>query len=219
MPNYFRGSLLSFAAVLFVAASWLLLIQVFRPVLPFFPPDAAAAQTMASQRKDASLVARIGFFCGELWTDYALTIGPIYGGLTNTPPLSMLLEDARGAAVRGARLAPFDGRAWLLIAAVNSQLHDHDPSGALKMSFYAGPNELALMPLRLQIATRSNAIIDPEIQVLLGAEIRKIIASAPALKTDIVAAYRDAPPEARRFIETEVSESDPKLLGSLRAKP
>ena len=84
------------------------------------------------------------------------------------------------------------------------------------MSYYAGPNELSLMPLRIKIATQSTAITDPELQILVGAEIRTIITRKPDLKPVIVAAYRNALPEGRRLIETQVRELDPGLLSSLR---
>jgi hypothetical protein len=37
------------------------------------------------------------------------------------------------------------------------------------------------------------------------------------LKPRIIAAYRDAPPESQRFIESEVGQADPALLATLRA--
>jgi hypothetical protein len=39
----------------------------------------------------------------------------------------------------------------------------------------------------------------------------------PELKPLIAAAYRNALPEGRRFIESQVGELDPGLLASLRA--
>jgi hypothetical protein len=217
----FRVGTAIFAVALGAAAIWLLLVQIFRPALPFFPEDAATAEAIASHRGSAGLAARIGFFRGNLWSDYALTLEPVLRGLTGPDgaPLIALLDDTRSAATRAVRLAPFDARAWLLIAAVNSQAIDRDPTGALKMSFYAAPNELSLIPLRIRIATRSNAIADPEIQTLLGAEIQNIVTRAPALKTQIIAAYRNALPEGRLFIETQVGQVDPSLLVSLRAGP
>jgi hypothetical protein len=90
-------------------------------------------------------------------------------------------------------------------------------TGPLKMSYYAGPNEPSLIPLRISIATHSDSITDPELQILVGGEIRTIITRKPNLKPVIIDAYRNAPPEGRRFIETQVGELDPSLLASLRA--
>jgi len=48
--------------------------------------------------------------------------------------------------------------------------------------FYTGPNELSVIPMRINIATRTDAITGPELQILVGAEIRTIITRKPDLK-------------------------------------
>src|SRR5258708_4587598 len=90
-------------------------------------------------------------------------------------------------------------------------------AGPLKMSYYTGPNEIALIPLRILIATRSDAIADPDLQILVGGEIRTIITRKPESKPLILAAYRDALPEGKRFIESTVAALDPALLAAMRA--
>jgi hypothetical protein len=218
--NPFRVTTALLAILLTIAAFWLLLVQLIRPASPSLPEDVAAAQILADQRGSAGLAARIGLFRGDLWTDYAISLAPFVSSrFTSTEGASSiaLLDRTRDAAVRAVQLAPFDARAWLLIAAVDSQVLDRNPAGALKMSFYVGPNELSLFPLRIGIATRSNAITDPELQTLLGDEIQKVISSQPTLKPYIVAAYGDALPEGKLFIAKHVEQSDRDLFVSLRA--
>jgi hypothetical protein len=208
-----------FAAVLGLGAVWLLSVELVRPNLPFFPDDAANVEAAATHRGAARAAAWIGLVRGNLWSDYAMTLAPdLSAALAGDVPAASLqaLDSTRTAAVRAAELAPYDTRAWLLLAEVVSQALDHN-AGALKMSYYTGPNELSLVPLRINIAIRTGAIADPELQILVGGEIRTIITRKPELKPLIVSAYRSAPPEGRRFIETQVGELDPALLASLRA--
>ena len=148
-----------------------------------------------------------------------MTLAPAPSGELADKGASSLaaLDSTRSVAVRAAALAPHDARAWLLIAEVDSQGLEHNAAGPLKMSYYTGPNELPLIPLRIDIATRTDAITDSELQILVGGEIRTIITRRPDLKPLIIAAYRSALPEGRRFIESQVGELDPGLLASIRA--
>jgi hypothetical protein len=209
-----------FAGILGLSAIWLLSAELIRPTLPFFPEDVATARAAAAHHGAAGAAAWIGLVRGDLWTDYAMTLAPdLSGKPTGDAAAASLqaLEATRSAAMRGAELAPYDSRAWLLLASVDSRALDHKAAGPLKMSYYTAPNTVSLIPLRLNIATRTDAITDPDLQILVGGEIRTIITRKPDLKPAIVNAYRDALPEGRRFIEAEVGELDPDLLASLRA--
>jgi hypothetical protein len=216
-PNWLRLTATVYAAVLGVSALWLLTAELVRSASPFFPEDASTAQAAAAQRGAAAVAAWIGLVRGNLWTDYAVTLVP--GEPTADAAAASLqsLQGTRLAAMRGAELAPYDARAWLLLADVDSRGLDHKATGPLKMSYYTAPNAVSLIPLRVNIATRTDAITDPDLQILVGGEIRTIITRKPDLKSAIVKAYRDALPEGRRFIEAEVGELDLGLLASFRA--
>jgi hypothetical protein len=217
--NGFRVGTAIFAGLLGLAAVWMLSVELIRPTLPFFPIDAAAAEATAAHRGAARAAAWVGLIRGDLWTDYAMTLAPnLSGELTGNASATSLqaVDSARTAAVRAAELAPYDARAWLLLAGVDSLGLNHSAAGPLKMSYYAGPNELSLIPLRIKIASQSNAITDSELQTLVGGEIRTIITRKPDLMPVIVDAYRNALPEGRHFIETQVGDLDPSLLASLR---
>jgi hypothetical protein len=127
------------------------------------------------------------------------------------------LNSARGAAVRAVELAPYESRAWLVIAAVDVLDSRRNVAGPLKMSYYIRPHELSLIPLRIATTTRSAAISEPEVQVLAAGEFRTIITHKSDFKRFLIAAYRNALPEGKRFIEGQVNELDPALLTSLRA--
>ena len=75
-----------------------------------------------------------------------------------------------------------------------------------------------LIPLRLQLALRSDAIADKQIQQLVHHEVRTIVTRRPELKPAISAAYRDALPIGQQFLEETLQELDPGLFATLRKK-
>jgi hypothetical protein len=209
-----------FAAILGLAATWLLLVELVRPTLSVLPIDGSAAKAGIAPVGTAAIAAWIGLIRGSLWADYAEALAPNLSGAStgwDSPAMLAALNSARAAAVRAVNLAPHESRAWLLIAAADVFDSRRNVAGPLKMSYYTGPNELSLIPLRIATTMRSAAIAEPEVQVLAAGEIRTIITRKPDLKRFLIAAYRNALPEGRRFIEGQVNELDPALLTSLRA--
>ena len=84
------------------------------------------------------------------------------------------------------------------------------------MSYYTGPNELHLLPLRLFIATHSNALSDSDITELVQRDVRMILTRWPELRPALAAAYKDAAPNAKRFLEDAVAAIDPAFLQTIR---
>ena len=84
------------------------------------------------------------------------------------------------------------------------------------MSYCTARNETLLIQMRLSIATQSEAINDPELQILVTKDVRTILLRKPDMKPTLVAAYRDASPEGKRFIETAVAQLDPSFAAELR---
>jgi hypothetical protein len=208
------------AAFLGLAATWLLLVELVRPTLSGFPIVGSPAKAAVAPVGAAALAARIGLIRGNLWADYAGALAPDLSAAStgdDSPVMLATLNRVRAAAVRAVELAPHESRAWLLIAAVDAHDSSRNVAGPLKMSYYTGPNELSLIPLRLAITTRIPAIAEPEVQILAAGEIRTIITRKPELKQFLVAAYRNALPEGKRFIEGQVGELDPALMTSLQA--
>jgi hypothetical protein len=215
----FRVGIATLSAILVLATGWLLAIEFLRTPIRFSLDDAEGAQALARYRNISGIAAWVGLIRGRLWTEHALTFAPFSaneGDKAQPDQSAVRFESARKAAMRAVHFAPFDARAWLVIAQIDSALRDRDPALALKMSYYVGLNEEPMFPLRIAIATQSNAISDPEVRDLLGDEIQRVIATRPGSKPDIVAAYRGAAPEGKRFIEQEVGRSDRDLLSALR---
>jgi hypothetical protein len=193
---------------------------LIHPTIVFPPADAAAARAAVGQAANAHVAALIGAVRGGLWADYAFALtsdwlGASAGTKDDNPPRGV--GPARSVAKRAAGLAPGDSRVWLLLAALDSQAGPYkgNVSDELRTSYYTGPNERALRPLRIRIAVASDAIADPELQSLVTQEIRTIISREPALKPDIANAYEHASADGKRFLERVLAELDPDFLNAI----
>lgn len=221
-----RIALWGFAALLVVQAAWLLAVALVRPQLAYFPTDRSSALAAQDKRVPAGLAARVGAVRGELWVDDALALaaGPvsqIFGGPANPANDEAgagVLEQAQSAALRAARWSPHDSRAWLLLASLAQRRGqpDRDVATDLKMSYYTGPDEAALLPLRLRIATRANTSGDDELQDLVVQDLTAVVLHRPALKPDVAAAYGQASPAGKQLIETTLAKLDAALLATVR---
>jgi hypothetical protein len=87
----------------------------------------------------------------------------------------------------------------------------------LKMSYFTGPNEPTLTPLRVRVATRSIVITDAELQTLAAQDIRTIVLRHRDQMSALQVAYRDGSAEGKQFIEATVGDLDKDLLATIRA--
>ena len=222
-PNRLRLYATIFAAVIGLQSIWLLGAEMTRPTLPFFPTSQAEAKIIATHHAAAAAAAWIGWPRGDLWVDYAMTedaalLGDIESGITSNAAQGANNE-IYSTTEHAAALAPYDSRVWLMLAATNTQpgLQSNKILAQIKMSYYTSPNDIRLMPLRIQIATRSSVTADDELQSFVESEIRTIILHNPNLKHAIALAYRGASPAGRRFLEGKLAELDAKFLAELQA--
>jgi hypothetical protein len=194
--------------------------ELVRPSPPDFPAAGPRPAAASDDVNRAVLAATLAAVRGDLWADGAILLA---GGLQEdidagkSGQLSASLSDARAMAEQAARLSPHDSRMWLMIAAIDARLDglDRRVGAPLKMAYYTAPNDAALIGLRLLIATRSEAIADPDLQVLVSGEVRTIVKNRPDLKGAILAAHRDARPQGREFIEATLRDVDPDLLAAM----
>lgn len=223
-PKWFRRAIIAFAAMVGVFATWTVLAELLRRPQATFPATAEAARSLLADRRAATLAAQLAMLRGDLWTECAITYLDLLWGESPTAidvDVSAAMALGNAAAERAVIKAPHDARAWLILAGLNTRLGWLNDSATswLKMSYYTGTNEVALMPLRLLVSVRSNALADEDIRALVRHEIQLIVIRKPDLKSAIIAAHRDALPEGRQFIETTLAEFDPKLLASIRSSP
>jgi hypothetical protein len=220
--TWFRLSLLILGGVLGLYSLWQLTVAFVRPVTPYFlsVPAQAVVQGQSDPDKErtAATAARIGWLDGGGWFDDALLSVQASRRAGNTAQGRSALADARGALIRSARLAPHDARTWLLLAMVDADLAQHPRAQveALKMSYYTGPNDTALIPWRLALAVRSSAIGNPDFQSLVSGEIRAAL-HKPALQGAILSSYQRATADGKRFLETSVGALDASLLAKMQA--
>ena len=213
----FRLATLAFALLLGVQCIWLLLAELSRPNLIRLPTEAQAAAAAVEQRSDAAWAAWIGSIRGDLWAESAFTYADLlWTGPDTDPDQTKSLEQARARLDRALDDAPHQAGAWLLLAGLASRYRwpNLNATEALKMSYYTGPSEETLMPLRLSVATRSQAVGDTEVQEFVRRDLRLLLSRQP--KSAVAEAYAGASPAGKRLIEGAVGESDPSSLGLLR---
>jgi hypothetical protein len=222
---HFRSAMILFAGVSGLLALWILAAQlsvanVYK--LPSAPNTTAAAKHL---RRDAALAANLGIIRGDLWAQSAFTYGDLLWDSPGVSSPNSSSDNALSADVASRRIekalryAPHRSDVWLLLAALGSRLNwpNVDPASALKMSFYTGPSETSLIPLRLLVAARSTALGDADVQQFVRRDIRLILLRMPALKPAIQSAYHEANPANKRIIENAVNELDPTFAQLLRA--
>jgi hypothetical protein len=213
-----RIGALVFAAVLGLLAVWLIATETLRANTSHFPMNSDEPAPSRTRRFAAAAAAQMGVVRGDLWADYAVTrLANLAKGPAD-PSVRQSAQAARNAARTAVKLTPADSRTWLLLALIDSQLDQPvaDVLGLLKMSYYTALNDTAIMPFRLQIATRSAAIADPELQDFVEGDIRAMVVHRPELKSAVITAYGQASPEGQRFIEAKVNDLDRDLAATIR---
>lgn len=207
----FRGTVLVFAFVLACQAVWILAAEFSRLHLP------------ANAQSATALPPSFGFIRGDIWAEHALAIFDLIQRderNKSNAPISNKIEQAREVAARTLTIAPHDARIWLVLAAIELQFDrlNYNPAVALRMSYYTGANETDLFPLRLLLVVRANAIVDRDFQQLVRHDILTIVTRKQEMKPAILAAYREASPIGRQFLNATLEELDPTLLARFRSK-
>ncbi|EJW11988.1 hypothetical protein A33M_2576 [Rhodovulum sp. PH10] len=84
------------------------------------------------------------------------------------------------------------------------------------MAFFTDPANFDLLPWRIAVGTRSEAITDDEIERLTERDIR-LIAAREGGTAVLADAYRAASPEGRAVIERTTEQIDSALAAAVRA--
>jgi hypothetical protein len=212
--------MLLLASVLAAFSLWIVLAELPRSGVRVFPTDFSAAAMVATARGRAAWAAAFGTVRGDLWAEAAFT----YATLLSPDPAqdadpSRIANQARIVIERALACAPHESSVWLLAARLGVRFNwpNANPLSTLKMSYYTGPNQLHLIPLRLLTATHSNALTDSDLQQLVQRDVRMILTRWPELRPALAAAYENAEPDAKRFLEGAVTETDPTFLQTMRA--
>jgi hypothetical protein len=214
---WLRTAIFTFAMVLGLQAAWILATELSRRATIIDPASVEEGTADSPYQIAASRAARFGLVRGDLWAESALSfvnLSPT--GFSSTVDLSRseTVEDVRTSAKQALRYSPHDARIWLVLATLDSQLSARDSrvAASLRMSYYTGANEIELIPLRLLVLARSDALTNDDLKQLVYHDIRNVITRAPQLKYTIITAYREASPVGRQLLNQILAELDPTLL-------
>jgi hypothetical protein len=221
-PAPLRIALMLFACVLGGFSLWELAPRLVRSDVHRLPTNAEAAAVAATARARAQRAAEFGAIRGDLWAEAAFThAAQLWPGAERAADPRAAGDDARAVVEKALAYAPHASGVWLMAAGLAFRFGwpSSDAVSALKMSYYTGPNEIYLIPLRLFAATHSSALTDGDIQRLVQRDVRMVLTRWPNLKAALPAAYDNAEPEAKRFLERAVTDTDPSFLETLRTTP
>jgi len=221
--RWFRSLAFIFAFVLACQAFWILSAEFSRPPVVAFPASSESVAVAAAHRGAAHRAAQFGIIRGDLWAEEALSyLGLLQRNEQNTTGTqdAASIERARVIAERALAFGPHDARIWLVLASVDSRFDwlNGKASAALRMSYYTGANEIALIPERLFLSLSLPVISDKDFQQLVRHDLRTIVTRKPEMKSAIVNAYQYALPEGRQFVQDSLKELDPNLLSAMPQK-
>ena len=215
----FRVVMLVLAALLGAQCIWLLLAEFSRTGVDSLPTNADAAAAAAKQRDAALWAASIGAVRGDLWAESAFTYASLLFDQHAAVPNADLISTAAPARLsldHALAQSPHRSDVWLLFAGMALRLPSQgiDPIEALKMSYYTGPSERDLIPLRLRLATIADRFDDVQMREFANRELRALLKAKQ--NSSIVEAYNTASAAGRLFIEQTVGDLDPSFLKTLR---
>jgi hypothetical protein len=212
----FRIVTLLFVALLGLQSIWITLAELSRGGVDRLPTNFSAATTAAGWRARAARAAEIGAIRGELWAQSAFTYADLLFD-ENDADVAQKLTRARAHLEHALTDAPAQPGAWLFRAglALRYPSLGFNIVESLKMSYYTGPSEQDLIPLRLRLTAVSNAIGDVEIGQLLRRDLRLLLARKQ--QSAIADAYNAASPPGKRFIEQALGEIDRAAAEALRS--
>jgi hypothetical protein len=216
----FRIIVLAFAGLLAVQCLWLLLSEFSRPRLDGLPLDAATAAVAARDRDMALWSASIGAIRGDLWAVSAFTYAnlALKNAVDARSPTDAEVARLRASVERALDNAPTLSDIWLLrmSVALRYPLDRWNSLEALRMSYYTGPSDESILPLRLQLAAQTDGFSDVEISEFAVRDIRILLATK---QYSSIAIAREAASDAgKQFIERTVRDIDPSALKNISSR-
>ena len=185
-----------------------------------FPADATKISSRGTGDVP-SLLATLSPFGSELESNHALiaALQAIQSGQQKPATVrSTKHADAMGRVRRTLSNSPYNPELWLALALLQAQRDPYDPVvvEALKMAYFIAPNDARLMPVRIDIAGRFDALALPDVKDLVRNDVQLILTRRPESKSALVSAYRRASDLGKAFLEDAVESIDPSFLPTLR---
>ena len=204
----FHVSLISLAVVTAIYCLWLLISELTQPHVIRMPIDLQTATAAAAKRAEANWAARFGVVRGDLWAEAGYTFADLLWKSSKNDPN---LETARNRLDQAIRYAPTNAGVWLLVAGFAAQFKE--ATEALRMSYFTGPSDVSLMPIRTFVAAQMPTL-DADMQQLARRDVGILLTHQQ--KTAIIQAYHASSTAGKRLIEQEVGEKDPTFAQALR---
>lgn len=169
----------------------------------------------------SSLLGTRSPFGSELESNHALiaALQTIESGRQRPTILrSIAHTDALSRVRRTLSISPYTPELWLALALLQVQRDPHDPVvvEALKMAYFVAPNDARLMPARIDMAARFDALALPDVKDLVRNDVRLILIRRPGSRSALVSAYRRASKLGKAFLEDAVESIDSSFLAKLR---
>jgi hypothetical protein len=205
------------SALLGLQFIWLVSSELSRTDVFQLPTDATTAAAAAKKRDRAGLAAAIGLIRGELWAQSAFTYADLFFSQNDSPDVGLRLSRARSILDRALNDAPTQSAIWLLRAGLGLRYPSlgFNVSEAIKMSYYTGPTEQELIPLRLRLAVLSGTIGDSEMKPFVRRDLRLLLAHKQQVA--IMEVYDAASPSGKRLMEQSLGEIDRSAAEALKS--
>jgi hypothetical protein len=182
--------------------------------------SSGPATTKAPQAAFADWASQIAPLRGDLRANEALySAAELLSRKAPQPAASQPTSNARTqASLKYAlSLAPYHAKAWLFLSLLRMQRDPADSAAveSLKMSFFTSPNDVDLMPMRINAVTSRAGRLDNDLQELVRGDLRLILTRRPEMKPAIIEAYRHGSSEGKAFLRGAVSSIDPQFADAL----
>lgn len=202
-----RRLALLMAALMVCAGAWLMLPDVLKEAEWLY---GRFLRPRGDPNRLLKTAATVGLVRGDLWADYAETFAILDGP---TASCELKTTEAADAATKSLTHSPHNARVWLILAAAQQRCAPNmaKTAGAMRMSFYTGANEIALIRNRLRLALESPQIKEPEFRRLVFHDIQTAIVNRPDLTPAAIEIYRNASPAGRELLRQAASEFAPRF--------
>lgn len=136
----------------------------------------------------------------------------------DSPTFRTLNAEAQAAMSSALSVAPINANAWLLLAQLRNQA-SQAAANPLKMSYFTGPISPEAASSRLRTVVASEAVDDKDIRLLAGSDVRVLLNRTSRYEPAVVASYRRATPEGKKFLLGAIETIDPTFANLLKQYP
>ena len=189
-----------------------LLAEFLRPN-PLALASRSSRTPLPGEISATNLASKIVPFRSDLKADYAQALAgaALHSGAREGAEEQ---KDAQNAIRAALGIGPHDAPLWLVLAILQARRSQVDPSiaASLKMSYFTGLNQSALIPIRLEAVTSNNSLNDAELAELARADVRALLTALPDGRKELSGNYQRASEAGKRFLEETVAGIDPKFV-------